>query len=179
MKHLLILSLLLTSCSSVWHVNRAIKKGYTPEKETITVERLELRTVFDTILGELRTDTIRTTETRTIYQDRPLTRQERKAIQDSIKHVEAVLKRQIQQERQRYRNAEKLARIENKQLKNENQKLIRLGRFQKVVERMRLKKENRSFWWLWFVAGVCVGVFRKKIFALIKTKLLPLLHLRP
>jgi hypothetical protein len=85
MKHLLILSLLLTSCGSVWHVNRAIKKGYTPEKETIEIERLELRTVFDTILGELRTDTIRTTETRTIYQDRPLTRWETRLIRDTVK----------------------------------------------------------------------------------------------
>jgi hypothetical protein len=158
MKHLLILSLFLTSCSSVWHVNKAIQKGYTPEKETIEIERLELRTVFDSILGELRVDTIRTTETRTIYQDRPLTRWETRLIRDTVKIYQ---------------------RAETRQKQRESKSDIEYHKIKAKLDKWRLKKENRSFWWVWFVAGVCVGVFRKKIFALIKTKLLPLLHLRP
>ena len=52
MKHLLII-LLLASCSPNYHVKKAVKKGWTPEKETIEVERLELIHTRDTITNEI------------------------------------------------------------------------------------------------------------------------------
>jgi hypothetical protein len=157
MKNIIILSLLLTSCSSVWHVNRAIKKGYTPEKETIEIERLELRTVFDTILGELRTDTIRTTETRTVYQDRPLTRWETRLIRDTVRIVQ---------------------RAETVQNRTNTRADIVMDRINAKVERMRIKKANRGVRWYWwlvvFAGGVAVGVFRKNIWKIVRKLILKL-----
>ena len=58
MKHLLII-LLFASCTPTWHVNKAIKKGWTPEKETITKRTFKLLPIHDTITNEvLRVDTI-------------------------------------------------------------------------------------------------------------------------
>jgi hypothetical protein len=157
MKNIIILSLLLTSCSSTWHVNRAIKKGYTPEKEIIEVERLELRTVFDTILGELRVDTIRTTETRTVYQDRPLTRWETRLIRDTVRIVQ---------------------RAETVQNRTNTRADIVMDRINAKVERMRIKKANRGVRWYWwlvvFAGGVAVGVFRKNIWKIVRKLILKL-----
>ena len=158
MKTLYIITLLmLCSCSATWHVNKAVKKGYTPEKEIIEVERLELRTVFDTILGELRVDTIRTTETRTIYQDRPLTRWETKLIRDTVRIIQ---------------------RAETAQIRTNSRADIVMDRINAKVERMRIKKENRGArWWLWLVVfgvGVAVGVWRKNIWQIVRKLILKL-----
>ena len=99
MKQLIITFALLTliGCSPTWHVKKAVKKGWTPEKETIEVERLELVHVHDTITNELiRVDTIKTKETRTIFQDRPLLRYETRLIRDTIRIKEKADTKQIQ-----------------------------------------------------------------------------------
>ena len=84
----IILLISLTACSPTWHVKKAVKKGYNPHKEVIEVERLELVHVHDTITNELiRVDTIRTKETRTVYQDRPLLRYETRLIRDTVRIV--------------------------------------------------------------------------------------------
>jgi hypothetical protein len=52
MKHLLII-LLFASCTPTWHVKKAIKKGWTPEKETITKRTFKLLPIHDTITNEV------------------------------------------------------------------------------------------------------------------------------
>ena len=51
MKYLLII-LLFASCSPTWHVKKAVKKGWTPEKETVTNRTIRLIKVHDTITND-------------------------------------------------------------------------------------------------------------------------------
>jgi hypothetical protein len=85
-KIFLISIFILTSCSSSWHLAKAVKKGYAPKKETTTVERITIETIYDTTTNTiLKVDTITETIYNTIYQDRPLTRIEYKTIKDTIR----------------------------------------------------------------------------------------------
>ena len=60
MRYLLII-LLFASCSPTWHVKKAVKKGWTPEKETVTNRTIRLIKVHDTITNEvIRIDTLHT-----------------------------------------------------------------------------------------------------------------------
>jgi hypothetical protein len=141
MKYLLII-LLFASCSPTWHVKKAVKKGWTPKKETIEVERLELIHTRDSITNEIiRVDTIRLKETRTIYQDRPLLRYETRLIRDTVRIREKADTRQIEAHlRHEYRKAIDTIKIENK----------------------------RSKWWLWLLIGLGLGIFRKQIWQIIR-----------
>jgi hypothetical protein len=138
----LILILLFASCSPTWHVKKAVKKGWTPEKETIEVERLELIHTRDSITNEIiRVDTIRLKETRTIYQDRPLLRYETRLIRDTVRIREKADTRQIEAH-----------------LKHEYKKAI-----------YTIKAENkRCKWWVWLLIGLGAGVFRKNIWQLVR-----------
>lgn len=141
MKYLLII-LLFASCSPTWHVKKAVKKGWTPEKETIEVERLELIHTRDSITNEIiRVDTIRTKETRTIYQDRPLLRYETRLIRDTVRIREKADTRQIE------------ARLRHE--------------YKKAIDTIKAEKK-RSKWWLWLLIGLGAGIFRKNIWQLVR-----------
>jgi hypothetical protein len=138
----LILILLFASCSPTWHVKKAVKKGWTPEKETIEVERLELIHTRDSITNEIiRVDTIRLKETRTIYQDRPLMRYETRLIRDTVRIREKADIKQIEAYlRHEYKKAIDTIKAENK----------------------------RSKWWVWLLIGLGLGIFRKNIWQLVR-----------
>ena len=136
MKHLLII-LLFASCTPTWHVKKAIKKGWTPEKETITKRTFKLLPIHDTITNEvIRVDTIHEIETRTIYQDRPLLRYETRLIRDTVRIIQRAETRQTQ--------AESKAKV--KVAKQEN---------------------KRSKWWLYMLIGGALVYFRKYLFKLL------------
>lgn len=110
MKHLLII-LLFASCTPTWHVKKAIKKGWTPEKETITNRTFKLISIHDTITNEvIRVDTIHEVETRTIFQDRPLLRYETRLIRDTVRIVQRA-------ETKKAKADVKIAKQKNKQSK--------------------------------------------------------------
>jgi hypothetical protein len=110
MKHLIII-LLLASCTPTWHVKKAIKKGWTPEKETITKRTFKLLPIHDTVTNEvIRVDTLHEIETRTIYQDRPLLRYETRLIRDTVRIIQRAETRQSKAD-------VKIAKHENKRSK--------------------------------------------------------------
>ena len=136
MRYLLII-LLFASCSPTWHVKKAVKKGWTPEKETITKRTFKLLPIHDTITNEvIRIDTIHELETRTIYQDRPLLRYETRLIRDTVRIIQRAETRQTQ--------AESKAKV--KVAKQEN---------------------KRSKWWLYMLIGGALVYFRKYLFKLL------------
>jgi hypothetical protein len=142
MKKLLLITFIVAGCSPSWHVKKAVKKGWTPEKETIEVERLELIHTRDSITNEIiRVDTLRTKETRTIYQDRPLLRYETRLIRDTVRIREKADTRQIEAHlRHEYKKAIDTIKAENK----------------------------RSKWWLWLLIGLGAGIFKKQIWQLVR-----------
>jgi hypothetical protein len=141
MKHLLII-LLFASCSPTWHVKKAVKKGWTPQKEVVEVERLELIHTRDSITNEIiRVDTIRTKETRTIFQDRPLLRYETRLIRDTIRIKEKADTKQLE------------ARLRHE--------------YKKAIDSIKAEKK-RSKWWLWLLIGLGAGIFRKNIWQLVR-----------
>jgi hypothetical protein len=141
MKYLLII-LLFASCSPTWHVKKAVKKGYTPQKEVVEVERLELIHTRDSITNEIiRVDTLRTKETRTIYQDRPLLRYETRLIRDTVRIREKADTRQIE------------ARLRHE--------------YKKAIDTIKAEKK-RSKWWVWLLIGLGAGIFRKNIWQLVR-----------
>ena len=136
MKHLLII-LLFASCTPTWHVKKAVKKGWTPEKETITNRTFKLLPIHDTITNDVvRVDTIHEIETRTINQDRPLLRYETRLIRDTV--------RIIQRAETRQKDAQSKAKV--KVAKHEN---------------------KRSKWWLYMLIGGALVYFRKYLFKLL------------
>jgi hypothetical protein len=139
MKHLIITFalLLLIGCTPNWHVKKAIKKGWSPEKETITKRTFKLLPIHDTITNEvLRVDTIHEIETRTIYQDRPLLRYETRLIRDTVRIIQRAETKQIAAQ----------SKAEVKVAKHEN---------------------KRSKWWLWMLIGGALVYFRKYLFKLL------------
>ena len=136
MKHLLII-LLFASCTPTWHVKKAVKKGWTPEKETITNRTFKLLPIYDTITNEvIRVDTIHELETRTIYQDRPLLRYETRLIRDTVRIIQ---------------------RAETKQTQAESKAKVKVAKHE----------NKRSKWWLYMLIGGALVYFRKYLFKLL------------
>jgi hypothetical protein len=136
MKHLLII-LLFASCTPTWHVKKAIKKGWTPEKETITKRTFKLLPIYDTITNDVvRVDTIHELETRTIYQDRPLLRYETRLIRDTVRIIQ---------------------RAETKQTQAESKAKVKVAK----------QENKRSLWWLYMLIGGALVYFRKYLFKLL------------
>jgi hypothetical protein len=142
MKKLLLITLIMAGCSPSWHVKKAVKKGWTPQKEVVEVERLELIHTRDSITHEIiRVDTVRTKETRTIYQDRPLLRYETRLIRDTVRIIEKADTRQIEAH-----------------LRHE---------YRKAIDSIKAEKK-RSKWWVWLLIGLGAGIFRKNIWQLVR-----------
>ena len=137
MKYLIII-LLLASCSPNYHVKKAVKKGWTPEKETVTTRTFKLLPIHDTITNEVvRVDTIHELETRTIFQDRPLLRYETRLIRDTIRITE---------------------KANTSRLKHS---------IKKDIQSIKSEKK-RSKWWLWMLIGGALVYFRKYLWRLVK-----------
>jgi hypothetical protein len=136
MKYLLII-LLFASCTPNWHVKKAIKKGWTPEKETITKRTFQLLPIYDTITNDVvRVDTIHELETRTIYQDRPLLRYETRLIRDTVRIIQ---------------------RAETRQTKAQSKAEVKVAK----------QENKRSKWWLYMLIGGALVYFRKYLFKLL------------
>ena len=141
MKYLLII-LLFASCSPTWHVKRAVKKGWTPEKETVTNRTIRLIKVHDTITNEvIRVDTLHEIETRTVYQDRPLLRYETKLIRDTVRIKEKADTKQIE------------ARLR--------------AEYKKAIDTIKAQ-QKRCKWWLYMLIGGSLVYFRRYLWRVIK-----------
>lgn len=141
MKYLLII-LLFASCSPTWHVKKAVKKGWKPEKETVTNRTIRLIKVHDTITNDvIRIDTIHEIETRTIYQDRPLLRYETKLIRDTIRIKEKADTKQIE------------ARLRTE--------------YKKAIGTIKAQ-QKRCKWWLYMLMGGSLVFFRRYLWRVIK-----------
>lgn len=141
MRYLLII-LLFASCSPTWHVKKAVKKGWTPEKETITNRTIRLIKVHDTITNEvIRVDTLHEVETRTIYQDRPLLRYETKLIRDTVRIKEKADTKQIE------------ARLKHE--------------YKKAIDTIKAQ-QKRCRWWLYMLIGGALVYFRRYLWRVIK-----------
>ena len=170
MKKLLIL-ILLTSCSMEHHLTKAENKGYRCDKQTIERTVIKLDTIRDHITREvIRVDTLYQTETETRYLSRyiSLTRQQRKAIQDSMKHVERMKDRQLDSLRRELTLANRVDRRGNATDKVEL-------RVKKAIEKFQNRKRGGLWWYMiWFVLGVVTHWQRKNIFKLVRKLLLKL-----
>jgi len=141
MRYLLII-LLFASCSPTWHVKKAVKKGWKPEKETVTNRTIRLIKVHDTITNDvIRVDTLHEIETRTVYQDRPLLRYETKLIRDTIRIKEKADTKQIE------------ARLKHE--------------YKKAIDTIKAQ-QKRCRWWLYMLIGGALVYFRRYLWRLIK-----------
>ena len=141
MRYLLII-LLFASCSPTWHVKKAVKKGWKPEKETVTNRTIRLIKVHDTITNDvIRVDTLHEIETRTIYQDRPLLRYETKLIRDTIRIKEKADTKQIE------------ARLKHE--------------YKKAIDTIKAQ-QKRCRWWLYMLIGGALVYFRRYLWRVIK-----------
>ena len=141
MRYLLII-LLFASCSPTWHVKKAVKKGWKPEKETVTNRTIRLIQVHDTITNEvIRIDTLHEIETRTVYQDRPLLRYETKLIRDTIRIKEKADTKQIE------------ARLKHE--------------YKKAIDTIKAQ-QKRCKWWLYMLIGGALVYFRRYLWRVIK-----------
>lgn len=145
-----VIVLILTGCSSQWHLEKAIKKDPSIQAEitdTLTFTRIirdtihtsdstyyieERLTHFDTVLTYLQVKQV-VCEKKTRYQ----IKQEEKTKRYKIKHETRKAKKQIKQ-------SEKTNRVEIRQ---------------------DAKTERRSsWWWIWMSVGIIIGLFIRKIF---------------
>jgi hypothetical protein len=165
MDKVIVLCLLLASCSMEHHLQKAERKGYRCDSETIERTTYRFDTIRDEITNEvLRVDTlyIREVETRQMSRYIRLTRQERKAIQDSMRHVQRMkdkhieyFRREIARSNKEHRREQRTARVE--------------ARVNKAVEKLRSKRGGSL---RWFFIGVIVGAVgfwqRKNIWSLVR-----------
>ena len=141
MRYLLII-LLFASCSPTWHVKKAVKKGWTPEKETVTNRTIRLIKVHDTITNDvIRVDTLHEVETRTVYQDRPLLRYETKLIRDTVRIKEKADTKQIE------------ARLR--------------AEYKKAIDTIKAQ-QKRCKWWLYMLIGGVLVYFRRYLWRVVK-----------
>lgn len=141
MRYILII-FLFASCSPTWHVKKAVKKGWKPEKETVTNRTIRLIKVHDTITNDvIRVDTLHEIETRTIYQDRPLLRYETKLIRDTIRIKEKADTKQIK------------ARLRTE--------------YKKAIDTIKAQQKSCK-WWLYMLIGGALVYFRRYLWRLIK-----------
>lgn len=163
----IILLLSLVGCMSAnKHYEKAIKKGYTPEKEIVEIERLEIKYTIDSITNEIvHTDTFIVRETRTIYQDRPITRQERLKYKDSLNYLKAEISNERKKAKEIHNKELKLAQIESKRLEMELNEL-------RAIAKIENKTKRGFFYWIrWLVIsfglGFLTAVFRKQLLKLL------------
>lgn len=139
MKYILILGLFagLFSCSPYYHIKKAkkhtqkaISKGVEPESNTTYVVTSDTLIEVDTLDNYIRiTKTVRDTvreECKTVYIAKSRT---------EVRHEQKTARTEIRQKN----------KTDRKQLKNEDKKDKREARAE--------RKEKRSLWWLWLLAG--------------------------
>jgi hypothetical protein len=145
MYRFLILLLILSSCSASWHLNKAKKKGAEFGTEVIYKYNTKTDTILDTLTNtvEIRTTLIDSFpyEVKTIKYV-PLSRQERKRLKDSSKHVENTLRLEIRRSKDSLRFLSSKYRFDYK-------------------EAVRVAKiENRnSNWFIWIIVGFVLNIF--------------------
>ena len=136
------------------HILKAEKKGYRCDKEIIERTTKHIDTIRDVLTNEVvRIDTMYQTEVETRYISRyiNLTRRQRKAIQDSMKHVENVLKLENARLKDSLRRAGRTNRVEARQ---DN----RTDRTNARQENRTERTKYRRLWWLWMLAGAVSGI---------------------
>ena len=155
MVRILILALILSSCSSTYHLNKAIKKEPTIlqnmiVKDTIQISKIDSvpYIVNDTIhykLIERFTDTI--VEFKYKYINAPTTRHERR-LKEQTERIELKYK---------FKLGKIIAEYDFK-----TAKLV--ARLNKRVKNVKVRQENkRSNWYLWLVIGLVIGFFSRFI----------------
>jgi len=155
MVRILILALILSSCSSTYHLNKAIKKEPTilqnkTIRDTIKVSKIDSipYIVNDTIrykLIERITDTIIELEYK--YINAPTTRHERR-LKEQTERIELKYK---------FKLGKIIAEYDFK-----TAKLV--ARLNKRVKNVKVRQENkRSNWYLWLVIGLVIGFFSRFI----------------
>lgn len=136
----------LTSCRSAQkHFEIAQRKGLVLQSDTIVTETIRYDTIRDTETNEIiRIDTltVRTTETRKQPVFVNMSRQERKAMQDSMRHVERVLKSEFRHERTMF---DKHARHLERQQKDYTKHLRKQARIDNRHDR---KNKIRPIQWV-------------------------------
>ncbi len=153
------------------HLTKAERKGYRCDKETIERTVIKLDTIRDHTTHEiLRVDTLYQTETETRYLSRyvSLTRQQRKAIQDSMRHVERMKDRQLDSLRRELTLANRVDRRSNSTDKVEL-------RVKKAIEKFQNRKRGGLRWYvICFALGVVTHWQRKNIIKIVRKLILKL-----
>ena len=148
------------------HVKKAVKKGWSPEKEIVEIERLEIKHTIDSITNEIiHTDTFIVREKHTIYQDRPITRQERLKYKDSLNYLKAEISNERKKAKETHNKELKLAQIESKRLE------VELKHIKSIAKIENKPKRGFFFWFRWLVIsfglGFLTAVFRKQLLKLL------------
>lgn len=145
--------LLLSSCSVDYHVRKAKNKGFRCSETTIVKRVPYFDTIRDEITNEIiRVDTMYVNKTKVVKQPVYLrmSRQERIALRDSMRHIESSL------------------RLENARLRDSLRRVERTNRIEARQENRTERQENRqqgrtsrqwSRWWFALIIGLVVGRF--------------------
>lgn len=144
MKYLFFI-LLLSSCSASYHLKKAKKKGAEFGTEIVYKYNTKVDTIIDTLTNTVE---IRTTVLDSFAYEVeklkyvPMTRQERKRLKDSSKHVENTLRLEIRRSKDSLRFLNSKYRVDKK-------------------EAVRIAKiENRnSNWFIWIIVGFVLNIF--------------------
>jgi hypothetical protein len=150
----IILVLILSACSAPWHLQKAIKKQ--PDiiqviPDTVTT-LVNFRDTIWTERGYIVRDTLIEvkTVTNTIYIQ-PKSRFDYKSERDSLRHVLKMEKEFTKQARIQSKEDVKKARFEAREAIKKNKQY-------ESTLRTKIRRENRSNWWKWLLAGLVLGV---------------------
>ena len=159
----LIVATLLLSCDASHHIQKmqkhklkAEQKGAKFEKETEYKYIFETDTITDTLTNEVEiikrvVDSIPYEREKLIYV--PLSRQERKALKDSMNHELKKAKLELSALKSELNNERKINKDNNRKANRSEKNAV------------KMERAKHYAWWVWFLIGFfscfCVGIYLK------------------
>ena len=153
MARILILIVILSSCSMEHHLNKAINKGYKIETVTKEVHFTDTLTLNgkDSIIERL----IKIDCPEPVIETRWKTRFDYKRFNDSLKHIRHIHSDSLDNAFKTLKQQKNNDRVNNKLAK-------KIAKYNKQIKNTAKRQENkRSLWWLWLLIGFALSFIVK------------------
>ncbi len=151
--YILILIVILSSCSMNHHLTKAVKKGY--KVETVTKEVRLTDTLIvngkDSIIERI----VKIDCPEPVIETRWRTKFDLRRFNDSLKHYRQIYSDSLNNALKTLKQQKKNDRVNNKLTK-------KLAKYNRQIQNTAKRQENkRSLWWLWILIGFALNFILK------------------
>jgi len=153
--YVLIIIVMLSSCSMNHHLTKAVKKGYKVEMVTKEVRLIDTLTINgkESIIERL----VKVDCPEPAIETKWKTRFDLRRFNDSLKHYRQIYSDSLDNALKTLKQQKKNDRVNNKLTK-------KLAKYNKQIQNTAKRQENkRSLWWLWLIIGFALNFIFKFI----------------